>query len=308
MSSPKRITGKQAVFDFESTKPGARQIAEVLEKANNAKRMDDLTKKSLRQEEGLNKRELLERERENFTQLLMLKCYNGWLKAYDNSAMVLSTWLDGRLGRPYKRNDDAGYGRKAEYGVVSVPPNSVAELIWSLEKAGIKMTFDSEWVLEFSIGERISKEEMVRMLHEDELIIDRVNQLVMPKETLPILRASVKMLLEFVHTQVLNQKITTRDVFLNDVERRAVEMNKMVIATSRGRIDINTCLDEVGTFAEEMYEDATTMSDLRLITARQYKEFVDLIKHVESEQARAIKRQAIKKAELKIEKTRRRNK
>lgn len=50
------------------------------------------------------------------------------------------------------------------------------------------------------------------------------------------------------------------------------------------------------------------MSDLRLITARQYKEFVDLIKHVESEQARAIKRQAIKKAELKIEKTRRRNK
>ena len=308
MSSPKRITGKQAVFDFESTKPGARQIAEALEKANNAKRMDDLTKKSLRQEEGLNKRELLERERENFTQLLMLKCYNGWLKAYDNSAMVLSTWLDGRLGRPYKRIDDAGYGRKAEYGVVSVPPNSVAELIWSLEKAGIKMTFDSEWVLEFSIGERISKEEMVRMLHEDELIIDRVNQLVMPKETLPILRASVKMLLEFVHTQVLNQKITTRDVFLNDVERRAVEMNKMVIATSRGRIDINTCLDEVGTFAEEMYEDATTMSDLRLITARQYKEFVDLIKHVESEQARAIKRQAIKKAELKIEKTRRRNK
>ena len=308
MTNSKRITGKQATFDFESTKPGARQIAEVMEKANIAKQMDDLTKRSLRQEEELNKRELLERERENYTQLLMLKCYNGWLKAYDNSAMVLSTWLDGRLGRPYKRNDDAGYGKKAKYGVVSVPPNSVAELIWGLEKTGIKMTFDSEWVLEFNIGERISKEEMVRMLHEDELIIDKVNQLVMPKEILPILRSSVKMLLDFVHTQVLNQKITTRDVFLNDVERRAVEMNKMVIATSRGRIDINTCLDEVGTFAEEMYEDATTMSDLRLITARQYKEFVDLIKHVESEQARAIKRQAIKKADLKIEKTRRRNK
>ena len=222
------------------------------------------------------------------------------------SAMVVSVWLDGRLGRRYERKDDRGYGKHAEYGVVSIPPDQVGDFVLRLAKAKIPLAMDGEWVMEFNLGERISKEEMVRMLHEDELIIDKVNKLVMPKEKLPALRNAVKVLLNHVHSEVRDQKDTTKEIFLNDVERRAVKMSKMVVATTRGSISMEDCLGSVGEFVEEMYENATIMSDMRLITAKQYKTFVDLIKGVENEQAREIKRRAIMKAEKEIEKTRQR--
>lgn len=293
-------------MELGGTLPGDRQSSEALAKAQATKQIDDAAKKVLRQEEDLNKKALLEREKENFTKILALKCYNGWLKLYDNSAMIVSTWLDGRLGRPYNRNDDQGYGTRAKYGVVSIPPDRVAEFIWALTKAKIKLSYDAEWVLEFELGERVSKEEMVRMLHEDELIIDKVNQLVMPRAILPELRADIKVLLDFVHVQVRHQKESIKDVFLNDVEREVVEANKMVIAMARGSVNVDDCLDQLGKFVEEMYGNATTMSDIKLITAKQYKDFVDLIKRIEGDQARAIKRQAVMRAEKKIEKTKKR--
>lgn len=170
---------------------GEKQVMEAKQKADAAKGLDDATRKMLRHEEDLQKKMLIEREEENFSNLLALKCANGWLKIYNNSAMILSSWLDGRLGRPYHRADDNGFGAKAKYGVVSIPPDKVQELIQALDQANVKLSYDDEWVLEFWLGERISQEDMVRMLHEDELIIEKTNKLVMPKETMPNLRAAV---------------------------------------------------------------------------------------------------------------------
>lgn len=287
--------------------PGDKQVKEAEEKSKHAGELNAAEKKLIRQEEDLNKKLLLEREKENFTHIFALKCYNGWLKIYDNSAMILSVWLDGRLGKRYSYADDNGYGSsRAEYGVISIPPSSVGELIRELARAKIPLRVDDVWVLEFELGERLSKDEMVKMLHENELIIDKVNQLVMPRALLPGLRAVVKTLLEFVHTQVMGQRDSIKDIFLNDVERKAVEMNRMVIATARGNIDVLKCLNGIGGFVEGMYESATTMADLRLITAKQYKSFVDLIKRVEAEQGRALKRQAILEAEDKIKESKKR--
>lgn len=299
MTESKRNSGtaKRQVLLF----PGDKQAKEALAKEEVARHLDDATKKVMRQEEDEAKKELLEREKENFTKIFALKCYNGWLKICNNSAMIVSVWLDGKLGRSYARNDDRGYGARAKYGVVSIVPSQVGDFIQRLARAGINLSFDGEVILEFDLGERISQEEMVRMLHEDELLIDKVNQIVMTKTVMPNLRADVKLLLNFVHTQVRNQKDTTKDIFLNDVERRAVEMNRIVIAAGRGRMKVEKCLEELRRMVEEMYEDATTMVDLSLITAKQYKEFVDSIKKVENEQSREMKRMAIKKMEEEIE-------
>lgn len=295
-------------MELAALMPGEKQGIEAVNRARAVKELDNVQRKELREEEDLNKKMLIEREVENFTNIFALKCYNGWLKLYDNSAMIVSTWLEGRLGRSYNRHDDQGFGAKAKYGVVSVPPDAVTDFVQRLMKTKIKLAYDNEWVLEFQLGERVSKEEMVRMLHEDELIIDKVNSLVMPKAVLPGLRSSVKMLLEFVHVQVRNQKDSMKEVFLNDLERLAVEMNKRVVATSRGRMKVDDCLEAVGGFVEDMYEGATTMSDIKLITAKQYKEFVDLIKRVEGEQGRAIKRQAVEQAEKRIGATKKKGK
>ena len=303
MNIPKSNAGAKRLVAVEF--PGDKQGQEAAEKEAAARLFDDATRKALRQEEDAAKKELLEREKENFTKIFALKCHNGWMKICNNSALIVSMWLDGRLGRPYERKDDKGYGARAKYGVVSIAPGQVGDFVQRLARAGIPLTYDGEMILEFDLGERISQEEMVRMLHEDELMIDRVNQIVMTKSVMPNLRAEVKLLLKYVHTQVRNQKDTVKDIFLNDVERQAVDMNRAMIATARGRVKMEECLEQAGWFAEEMYENATTMSDLGLITAKQYKDFVDLIKKVENEQAREMKRVAIERTEKKIEKSKR---
>ncbi|MBR2839731.1 hypothetical protein IKE82_00140 [Candidatus Saccharibacteria bacterium] len=285
--------------------PGDKQAAEAKAKWDASKVMTDEEKREIRHEEDEEKELLLEREKENFTHIFALKCYNGWYKICDHSAIIVSTWLDGKLGKRYDRNDDAGYGKastKAQYGVVSIPPTSVSYFIQGLVRNGIKISYETPWVLEFELGERITKEEMVRMLHEDELVIDRVNKLVMPKEVMPGIRSAVKKLLLHVHAEVRAQRDSVKDVFLNDVERLAVEMNMMVIAASRGGMGIEDCLVKLAQVIEVMYGNATTMMDMKLITAKQYKTFVDLIKHVQDEQSRMVRRRAIREAEVKNEK------
>ena len=128
--------------------PGAKQQEEANDKMAKAHelRNDRAALKSVRREEDANKKALLEREKENFTKIYALKCYNGWLKICDNSAMIVAKRLDGRLGRSYKVSADGGYGTRAAYGVVSIPPASVGDFIERLARAGIKLSFDDIWI------------------------------------------------------------------------------------------------------------------------------------------------------------------
>lgn len=292
-------------------RPGEKQQREASKRAEVARRVaheDRPRLKAARQLEDEQKKQLMEREKGNYTRILALKCHNGWLKLCDNSAMIVGKKLDGRLGKTYKVAADNGYGTRAEYGVISIPPVQVEDFIGRLDRAGIKLVVDGAWSLEFDLGERVSQEEMVRMLQEDSLLIERANKLVMPKVVLPELRADVKALLEFVHVQVRNQKDTTRQVLMNDVERRAIEANKLIIATARGYVGIKECLDEIGFFTEEMYEDATTMCDMKVITAKKYRECVNLIMRIESDRARELKRMVIAKTEAEMNKPKKRSK
>ena len=59
----------------------------------------------------------MEREAENYTRILALKCYDGWLKIYDNSAIIVSIWLDGKLGKTYARRCTVV---KGEFGILEL--------------------------------------------------------------------------------------------------------------------------------------------------------------------------------------------
>ena len=285
--------------------PGVKQQEEANMKAEVAKtiaREDRAALKAARREEDTAKKALLEREKENYTKIYVLKCYNGWLKICDNSAMMVAKWLDGRLGRSYDISDDGGYGVRASYGIVSIPPASVGDFIERMARGGIPLTFDDAWILEFNLGERVSQEEMVRMLHEDELIIEKANRMVMPKALFPELRADIKTLLNFIHVQTRNQRESTKEVLMNDAEKCAINANKLVIATARGQVQIGDCLDKIGVFTEEMYGNVTTMSNMGLITAKRYKQCVDMIARIEADRAREMKRILIAKTKSRVSK------
>lgn len=294
--------GQQSLFG-DTIIVGDKQQTEALAKADASRGLDDAAKKAARREEDEAKKLLITKESENFTRIYALKCYNGWLKILDHSALIVSVKLDGKLGKTYNRTDDNGYGGvRAKYGVVSIPPASVADFIVRLHKANIRLVFDDLDILEFELGERVSKEEMVKMIHLDELLIDKTNKLVMPKEMLVNLRASVKELLKFTHVQIHDQRDSVKLMYLDDVERTVISINKLIIATSRGNIKIEKALEEVSRFVEDTYANATTMCDMGLISAGHYKKFVDLIIRVENEVSREVKRMAVKEFDKKTKK------
>ena len=96
---------------------GDKQMNESKAKAEMARQLSTEEKISLRREENQEKEKLLEREAENYTRILALKCYDGWLKIYDNSAIIVSIWLDGKLGKIYARRCTVV---KGEFGILEL--------------------------------------------------------------------------------------------------------------------------------------------------------------------------------------------
>ena len=239
------------------------------------------------------KKKLLKKEAMNYTRVYVMKNWDGWLKVYDHSAVIVGKWLDGKLGRSYHVNEDRGYGEVAAYGAVSIPPVQVGDFVRAMLNASLKLVNETDDELEFELGERVPQEDMVRMLHESELIDAKANEIVLPKEKLPNLKASTAVLIDLLYSLIREQKSGVKEVFLDDVEQRAVKMNKMVILTARGTIKLGKCLKDVLAAADELHADAKTMRELKLITARQYLELVNRIHDVEMEVKREIKRRKI---------------
>lgn len=289
--------------------PGLKQQMEANARAKHAKELQlDEQKSKLqlaRQDEDQERAVHLRREEENFTRVYAVKCYDGWLKVYDNSALILTKWLDGRLGRGYEmKSGKTDFGKKkARYGKVSIPSNKVGDFVARMVKAGLPLVADEPGYLEFELGERISQEDMIKMMHEDELIIENTNSQVMPHTKTPHLRAEVRTLMDHVYVQTRNQRDSTKDVFMNDVLRRTIKANKLVIAAARGNIELEECLTELGVLLEEMYGDATTMSDLGLVTAKEYANHVKALAQVEAERAREIKRMELARVNAKVKNT-----
>ena len=73
--------------------PGDKQANESKTKSEMARKLSPEEKIEMRREENQEKEKLLEREAENFTCILALKCYDGWLKIYDSVIMNICEYL-----------------------------------------------------------------------------------------------------------------------------------------------------------------------------------------------------------------------
>lgn len=254
------------------------------------------------------KRTLLKMEQENYTKVYVIRCYDGWYKVFGHSALFLAKHLNERVGKTYNLNYDRDYGVSDTHGCISIPPNKLAEFKMRMEYAKINLTREWEDGLEYELGERITEEDIVRMQHEDELLAAKANELVMPHVIFPELRAQVRDMAELVHTAINNQSKLSKAAFLYDMERKAVEINRLVIASGRGTIKPDECLTSSIKIVEEIYEYATTMADFLMISPKKYWQMVKKIRLVEEQIKREMKKQAIKEAERKVISNKRRKK
>ncbi|MBQ8985225.1 hypothetical protein IJ076_01540 [Candidatus Saccharibacteria bacterium] len=248
------------------------------------------------------KRRLLQIEKNNYSKVYVIRSFDGWYKIFGNSALILSRYLMHRVGRQYKLHKDNDYMVRDKIGSISIPENSVGELKMRMESAKLRLAREWEKGLEFELGETISKEDMAQMLHEDEILTEKANQLVVPHAIMPELKMRVVEMVRVVHEVTSNQKALSKIAFLSDMERNAVDIDMMTVALGRRKIEIDTCLEMILEKLETMYEYVTVMSDLEMMTPKKYWEVLKKIRDVESQIMREMKKQAIKKVEKEHEK------
>lgn len=253
------------------------------------------------------KRTLLKMEEENYSKLYVIRCYDGWYKIFGHSALFLSKHLNEKIGRTYNLNVDRDYGVRDQNGMISIPPDKLEELKMRMNFAKLHLVREWSDGLEYEIGERLTEEDVVRMQHEDELIAARANEIVMPHVIFPELRAQVRDMAELIHSAINRQSKISKAAFLSDMERKAVEMNRLVIASARGGVKPDECLDSCLEMLEEIYEYTTTMADFQMVSVKKYWCMVKKIRAVEDQVKRELKKQAIRAAEKQAASSRRRN-
>lgn len=251
---------------------------------------------------------LLEKERDNYSKLYLLKTDGGWYKLFGHSALFLAKYLTNRVGKTYNLNFDNDYGVRDKNGSISVPGNKIEEFKLRMKHAKINLVNEWEYGLEFEIGERLSEEDVVNLEAEDEYITAKANELVLPHAIMPELRIQVKEMTHLMHTTISNQSKLTKTAFLFDMEKEAVEMDRLVIAMGRGVIEIDECLEKLLEKVEIMYEYITVVADLDLVPPKKYYNAVKKIRLVEDQIKREMKKQAIRKVENADKKTRVRKK
>ena len=240
---------------------------------------------------------LLELEKDNYSKLYLMKSNEKWYKLFGHSALFLSKYLTNRVGKNYNLHFDNDYGVRDKSGTISIPASKLEEFKLRMQYAKINLVREWEYGLEFEIGERLSEEDVVNLETEDEYIAAKANELVLPHVIMPELRMQVKEMTHLVHEIISNQSKLSKTAFLFDMEKEAVGMDKMVISMGRGAIGIDECLEKLLETIEIMYEYATVVADLELISPKKYYDMVKKIRLVEDQTKREMKKQAIRKVE-----------
>lgn len=240
---------------------------------------------------------LLELEKNNYSKLYLMKSNEKWYKLFGHSALFLSKYLTNRVGKNYNLHFDNDYGVRDKSGTISIPASKLEEFKLRMQYAKINLVREWEYGLEFEIGERLSEEDVVNLETEDEYIAAKANELVLPHVIMPELRMQVKEMTHLVHEIISNQSKLSKTAFLFDMEKEAVGMDKMVISMGRGAIEIDECLEKLLEAIEIMYEYATVVADLELVSPKKYYDMVKKIRLVEDQTKREMKKQAIRKVE-----------
>lgn len=246
------------------------------------------------------KRRALEYEKDNYTQLVAIKTHEGnWWKLVGHSAIMYKYMVAPRLRLKPKLMPDTDYNVKSEEGVISI--SDIDRFEEKLKQGKIFRVKTTELTRIFDLGERVSEEDYVLMVNEDEMKLEMANKLIRPEERMSELNAKVKKMLEIIHPNVRKMEGVTRDVFGVEMEQKIVKLQLMVLRSARGTMEVEECLTEAFDIAEDLYGYVEVILNLRLMEPKIIYRMAEAIVALESQIKKELKKRAIIQAELELQ-------
>lgn len=202
---------------------------------------------------------------------------------FDHSALIYYYEIREKINSEQKLCVDKDYcskDMKAEYGVVNF--QYLDKLSAKLEKIGIKKEYEKDGVVIFELGRAVNKETMLKYYSIETESWEKVNQVVMPKEVIPMLKARVKGLAVTTHELVRKMDGVTRENYGDELERIASGMLEDCYLVAMGDKEKTRTMEDFDIKLRLMNAKIAVITDLRLVVPKKIYQIMDDILRVQT--------------------------
>ena len=209
------------------------------------------------------KRRLLSWEEHNYSQLALIETGNGWYKMFGNSAVIYACQVANRLNLKAELISDTDYEVMSDKPVCLIKNLVKLELL--LESIGIKRSSSSSGAFVYDLGYKVDACDLAELQKESELVRERTNKLVMPKEVLPGLRNELRILTKGVYEISRKMNPVAREIAGNDMTKICARMFVNFIDAANGHSDMRQYLKTSVKDLRRLDAILLLISDLRLV-------------------------------------------
>ena len=210
------------------------------------------------------KRRVLGWEKNNYTRLAVIKTGNGWYKMFGHSAIVFVCQIAKRLDIPAELVSDSDYEQTSDEPVYLF--KDLAKLEGRLKTLKIFRSSSEDGVMVFDLGYKVDAADLVAMQKEDQLVRERANKLVLPKEIFPGYRNELRILLGSIYEIVRKQNGVARELCGNSMMLICSRMMENFIEAANGHADMKQYMKTSVKDLRRIDAKLFVMSELRLET------------------------------------------
>lgn len=208
------------------------------------------------------KRRVLGWEKNNYTKLAVLDAGGGWYKMFDHSAVIYACQIAKRLKVKAELISDTDYEITADVPVFLF--KDLDKFEERLAKVKIKRSGMEAGAYTFDLGYKVDAADLVMMQHENEILRERANKLVLPSEVHPGLRNELRMLAIRVYEASRKMNPTAREMVGDDMGRICARMFVNFVEAANGHTDMRQYLKNTVKDLRRLDAMLLLASDLRL--------------------------------------------
>lgn len=223
----------------------------------------------------------LEKEKKNFSKLLVIHEKDNWWKMVGNSAIIFHYEIAKRIGMSSKLVPDSDFDCKSEDGVVNIRNIDILET--KLENNSINpLEIKPEYRI-FNLGKKYSPSEIANLKKTQELELARVNKIIMPEEIHPVLFMTLRELLYKVYFSTKLIEPYARENVANEMMTRVVRLVREYSLASKSKKEMEKYLGTLESELDFLTAQMIIISELRLLPVEKIYQVLRAIEKVRKE-------------------------
>lgn len=243
---------------------GATRATETPKAASKVKAAEGKSKERLAKEKYYDlKQRVLKWENNNYDKLTVIDAGKGWYKMFGNSAIIYVCQLAKRLSLKAELISDTDFELTTDKPVYLF--RDFEKLEERLKRLKIFRCSMEDGAYVFDLGYKVDACDLAMMQRENEILRERANKLVLPKEVFPGLRNELRMLARGVYEVVRKMNPAAREMMGDDMVKLCARLFENFVEAANGHTDMRQYLKNSVKDLRRLDAKLLLMSDLRLI-------------------------------------------